>query len=219
MRRIDRCNSELLHLLAVAVLFFLSPSLGLAQAGDAGRGTWMRYSAEQKTVAISGFVHCYRESASRADAFGSINTASAMRIVDRLMSRRSMKFGGMILQALKKAPNARPDVHGEHSSGPYGFARGLWWRGLDDRDRQAYVQGVFWCAEDSAKISINVPRHSVFEAVHRLNDWYVVSDEDWKDPRSNARADMPVIVAMQRAAIIAIERLTTETPEPNAVHP
>lgn len=219
MRRIDRCSFDWLRLLAIAALLFLSPSPGLAQAGNAGRATWMRYSPQQKTLAISGFVHCYRESAAQADAFENTDTASAERIADRLMPRRSLKLGAVILQALQKAPNARPDVHAEHSSGPYGFAMGLWWRGLDDRDRQAYVQGVFWCAEESADISINVPRHSASEAVQRLNDWYVVSDEDWKDPRSNARADVPVFVAMKTAAIIAIAQRTTARPEPNAVHP
>ncbi|HEX3842989.1 MAG TPA: hypothetical protein VHV80_01405 [Steroidobacteraceae bacterium] len=219
MRRIDRRNFGLFRLLAIATLFFLSQSPGRAQAGDAGRETWVRYSLEQKTVAVAGFVHCYRESASQADAFENVNTASAISTVDRLMGRRSMKLGGMILQALKNAPNARLDVHAEHSSGPYGFAKGLWWRGLDDRDRQAYVQGVFWCAENSSDTSINVPRHSAFEAVHRLNDWYVVADEGWKNPKSNARVDVPVIVAMKTLAIIAIGKRTTERPEPNAVHP
>lgn len=219
MRPIGRCNFDLLRLPAIAALLFLSQALGLAQARDAGRETWMHFSSEQKTMAIAGFVHCYRESVSQADAFGNTNTASAMRIVDRLMDRRSMKFGEVILQALQKAPNARVDVHAEHSDGPYGFAKGLWWRGLDDRDRQAYVQGVFWCAENSPDISINVPGHSVFEAVRRLNDWYVVSDEDWKSSRSNARVDVPVVVAMKTVAVIAIEQRATGRPEPAAVQP
>lgn len=219
MRRIDRRNIDLLRFLAIAAPFFLCQSLGLAQASDAGRETWMRYSSEQKTAAIAGFVHCYRDSVSQADAFENTDTAGVRRIVDRLMGRRSMKFGGVILQALRNAPKARADVHAEHSSGPYGFATGLWWRGLDDGDRQAYVQGVFWCAEGSADISLRLGRHPVSEAVHRLNDWYVVSDEDWKSSRSNARVDVPVIEAMKTVAIIRIRRHATGRPQPNAVHP
>lgn len=217
MHRTHKCNLELRHVVLLAVLFLLLPSLGVAQAGDTGREIWTHYSSGQKTMAISGFVHCYRTSSSHAEAFDKIDSARAVRMIDEFLNRRNMTLERTILQALNEAPDARPDLHAERWSGPYGFATGLWWRELDGRDRQAYVQGVFWCAESCGSVSIRVPGRSVSEAVHRLNDWYRISDEDWKDPLSNARVDVPVIVAMKRTAIIAIAPLRSNAPGPNGM--
>lgn len=172
--------------------------------GTVDRDTWKGYTAEQKELAIAGFLHCYRTASSHDSAFAQTNVATVIRIVNETQEAESTTFGSLIFQALKKAPNAKPDVHAEHWSGAYGFSTGLWWRGLEKPGREAYVQGVFWCAETAANVSVTMPGQSVPEAVHKLNDWYVVSDDDWKDPRSNARVDVPVAVAMQRTGIVSI---------------
>jgi hypothetical protein len=84
----------------------------------------------------------------------------------------------------------------------------LWWRGIDERDRQAYIQGVFWCTQIRDNISILPPGQPVQQAVERVNEWYVISDEDWKDPRSNERVDISTIAALQRIGIIRITKVT-----------
>jgi hypothetical protein len=193
------------HLLWTVVFTVLLPSCTFGDVRTTGRDIWNGYSPEQKKLAIAGFVHCYRSASSRNDAFAQTENAAAIRMIDQAVKNDAETVGNLVLQALTKAPNAKPDVHAEHWTGPYGFASGLWWRGLDDQDREAYVQGVFWCAETDANVAVNIPEKSVREAVKKLNDWYVVSDDDWKDPRSNARVDVPAVVAMQWAEVVAIK--------------
>ena len=155
-------------------------------------------------------MHRYRTASPNKNAFAQSDDTETIRTIDQAVSGgREELVGNSILQALKKAPRAKPDIHAEHWSGPYGFASGLWWRGLDDQDRQAYVQGVFWCAEIASNVVVSVPEKSVQEAVKKLNDWYVISDEDWKDTRSNARVDVPVVLAMQWSDIILIKQVKT----------
>lgn len=182
----------------------LAPMRAIGGEGAADRNPWKGYTPEQKEVAIAGFLHCYRAGSSQNHAFSQTDVASVIRIVNEAEETKNTTFGSLILRALKMAPSAKPDVHAEHWSGPYGFSTGLWWRGLENRDREAYVQGVFWCAEVATTVLITTPGRSVAEAVHKLDAWYVVSDDNWKDPRSNARVDVPVVVAMRRTDIVSI---------------
>jgi hypothetical protein len=160
---------------------------------------------------IAGFVHCYRSASSHKDAFTQSDDTAAIRMIDKtIKGGKDTPLGNLILQALNTAPNAKPDVHAEHWSGPYGFASGLWWRQISDQDRQAYVQGVFWCTEEVDYVKVITHSNSVQLAVKQLNDWYVISDEDWKDPRSNAHVDVPVVLAMQTTGIISIMQPTKD---------
>lgn len=102
-----------------------------------------------------------------------------------------------MLTAMKEVVPAAPDTHAEHGS----VDDGMLWRGLIDQEKQAYVQGVFWCAQISGGKAA-IPQQSIQQVVQKLNDWYVVSDDDWKDPRSNARVDVPVISALQQIGVL-----------------
>lgn len=209
MHQINR-NRWLRRYFLWATIFMLLVTLrAFGSVRTVDRDAWKGYTPEQKEMAIAGFLHCYRAASSRNYAFAQTDVASVIRIVNETEEAEGTMFGSVILEALKKAPNAKPDVHAEHWSGPYGFSTGLWWRGLENPDREAYVQGVFWCAGVAASVSVTIPGHSVPEAVHKLDDWYVVSDDDWKDPRSNARVDVPVVVAMQRTEIVSIKPAKT----------
>jgi hypothetical protein len=173
--------------------------------GSPGINTWKGYSTEQKTQSLVGFVHCYRTALSSKNAFAQTDLETVIRIVDAALTENKDQsaIGDLILDALKKAPRAKPDKYAEHWQGPYGFTDGMWWRGADDRNRQAYVQGAFWCAETASGRAIGVFEKSVPATVQKLNDWYLVSDEDWKDPRSGKRADVSVLSAMQQVGIIS----------------
>lgn len=201
MRQIN----EKRFLLCITFLLLL-PSCTVGSAST-DFSIWNAYSAEQKKMSIAGFVHCYRTVSSSNNAFAESDDTVAARMVDEATkSAKEGLVGQLILQSLKKAPRAKADVHAEHWPGPYGFASGMWWRNLDDQNREAYVQGVFWCAETSGGVAVSVNEKSVHEAVKKLNDWYVVSDEDWKDPRSNTRVDVPVVLAMERNEILSIKK-------------
>ena len=204
MRQINR-KLFISQMLTVLFIMVLIPRCTFATDGGANRSIWAGYSAEQKKLAIAGFVHCFRTSPPNPNAFAQSDDSAVIRKIGHdLGSEKAVLIGSAILQALKSAPHSKPDIHAEHWSGPYGFASGLWWRGLDDGDRQAYVQGAFWCAAIPDSATISTTGISVVQAVNTLNDWYVISDDDWKDPRSNARVDVPVVVAMQRAGILSI---------------
>lgn len=206
MRQINRNRLSRRCLLWATAFALLLPLRGIATVHTLDRGTWKRYTQAQKELAIAGFVHCYRAATSLKDAFARKDVAAVIRIVNGPEKGEGTTFGSLILQALKDAPGTKPDVHAEHWSAPYGFASGLWWRGLEDLDRKAYVQGVFWCAETAPTIAVTVRGQSVARAVCRLNKWYVVSDDDWKNPLSNARVDVPVIVAMKQMEIISVSK-------------
>ena len=204
MRQINRNHLSGYCFLWATIFMLLVPLRAIAAVGAVDRDAWKGYTQEQKGVAIAGFLHCYRSASSQNHAFAQTDVASVIRIVDETGEAKGTALGSLILQALRKAPNAKPDVHAEHWSGPYGFSTGLLWRGLENPDREAYVQGVFWCAETAPATTVSLTEKSVGAAVKTLDDWYVVSDDDWKDPRSNARVDVPVAVAMQRAGILSI---------------
>lgn len=164
---------------------------------------WSEYSSEQKTQSIVGFIHCYRTALSSKNAFAQADITVAVRMVDAALPESKEAIGNLILEALKKASRVKAEKYAEHWGEPYGFNDGMWWRGANDQNRQAYVQGVFWCAETASGKTIGVSDKSVTAAVQKLNVWYLVSDEDWKDPRSGNRADVPVVSAMQKAEIIS----------------
>lgn len=194
------------HEAHLAVLFaFLAYGFVPAPAQAHDVKVWSHYSQAQRRQAVAGFVHCYRMESSNKVAFANIDVPAVVQNIDRTALGASSKIANVILRALKDAPAVKLDIHAEHWDGPYGFATGMWWRGLDDHDRDAYVQGVFWCAETSVNIVVSVPEKSVRNAVNRLNDWYVVSDDDWKDPRSTERVDVPVVEAMQLNGLVIVQ--------------
>ena len=200
MRQLTR-NRFTFHCLSVAACVLLScwPCTAI---GDTD--TWKEYSDAQKTQSVVGFIHCYRTFLSSKDSFAQADLSAVTRAIDAaLTNNKDKNIGTSILEALKNAPHAKPDKYAEHWDGAYGFNDGMWWRGVDDENREAYVQGVFWCAETPAHKIVALSEKSVTAAVHRLNDWYLVSDDDWKDPRSGKRADIAVLSAMRRIGIFS----------------
>jgi hypothetical protein len=178
-----------------------------SNTSDSDQDIWRGYTAEQKQLAIAGFADCYRTASPNNGAFAQSDLVATVRIVDeRASSAREDLFGNLILQSITRAPVVKPDVHSEHWEGATGFHSGLWWRGIDERDRQAYLQGVFWCTQSTNTITISGSQQSVQQAVSKLNDWYVISDDDWKDPRSNARVDVSVVSALQKTEILRIRK-------------
>jgi hypothetical protein len=203
MRRINRTYLAR-QSLTVASFLVLLLCRSFADAESGGTQAWKEYSTAQKTQSVVGFIHCYRTAQSSKNAFAQSDIGAVIRMVDAALSDNNPQVtGNLILSALKKAPHVKPDKHAEKWEGPYGFNDGMWWRGADDHDKQAYVQGVFLCAEAASVKGISFFEKSVPAAVQKLNDWYLVSDEDWKDPRSSKRADVPVVVAMQKTGIIS----------------
>lgn len=212
MRQIDK-NAVAQQILWIAVFTLLLPWYAFGEVSANDRGVWNGYSAGQKKVSIAGFVHGYRTGVSRNDAFAQTDTTAAVQMVDQAATGGTGTLvGKLILEALKKAPSREPDAHAKHTNGPYEIATGMWWRGAKDKDRQAYVQGVFWSAETAPRVVVRVPEKSVDEAVKKLNSWYQVWDEDWKDPRSDQRVNVPVVVAMQQTGIISIKKARARTP-------
>jgi hypothetical protein len=183
----------------------LSVLLSCCSFGAVGGITaWKEYSAAQKTQSVVGFIHCYRTLLSNKEAFAQADISVVTRAIDAaLTNNRDKNIGTSILEALRNAPHAKPDKYAEHWDGAYGFNDGMWWRGVDDEDREAYVQGVFWCAETPAGKAVALSEKSVTAAVQKLNDWYLVSDDEWKDPRSAKRADVAVLSAMRRIGILS----------------
>ena len=196
--------------IAFALLTLFSVGTAVPQSGNA-TGTdfklWSGFAVEQRQMAIAGFADCYRIASSNKDAFARTDLVATLRLVNEAANQKGDdQFGTIILRSIAKAPVAKSDSHAEHWDGPTGFHTGLWWRGIYDQDRQAYVQGVLWCAESSRTASIVAADKSTQQTVSKLNEWYVVSDEDWKDPQSNTRADVPVITALQRVGLLRISK-------------
>jgi hypothetical protein len=196
--------AEIIAVIAFALMLAQS-AIGSVPTSD--REVWKGYSQEQKQLAIAGFADCYRSASGEKEVFALTDLVATGHLVDVALSHaEENQFGSLILQSLKNAPTVKPDVHAEHWNGPTGFHSGLWWRGIEDRDRQAYVQGVVWCAKVLNTVTISTPVLSVQQVVEKLNGWYVISDDDWSDPRSNARVDVSAIGAMQRLEILRIKR-------------
>lgn len=165
---------------------------------------WMGYTPAQKQLAVAGFTDCYRSQSSDKKAYAGRNLAATVRLIDAAAKSGDLPLPSLIIQSIQKAPVVKPDPHGEHWSGPTGFHSGLWWRGIEDGERQAYVQGIVWCSQ-APQVSAQMSDTSSQAVVSKLNDWYVISDDDWKDPRSNARVDVPVISALQKIEILHIK--------------
>lgn len=203
MRRINSNHFACQSLRIVTFIILLS-GWSFGSVGSPDITAWKKYSTEQKTQSIVGFIHCYRTALSSKNAFAQTDITATIRMIDAALAEsKDEEIGNLIFEALKKAPRATTDKYAEHWDGPYGFNDGMWWRGADDQDRQAYVQGVFWCAETASGKTIGLSEKSVPAAVQKLNDWYLISDEDWKDPRSGKRADDSVLSAMRQAEIIS----------------
>jgi hypothetical protein len=180
--------------------------LHLAYGENSSHGPWKSFSAEQKRYALFGFIDCHRLLFPRTNASMYKADERVYGAVDRLAAANGdMPMGQVILDAMIKTPSAASDSHAEHGS----VNDGMLWRGLVEQEKEAYVQGVFWCAEIAPPATVSLSQKSVGAAVKTLDDWYVVSDDDWKDPRSNARVDVRVVVAMQRTAIVSIKPATT----------
>lgn len=169
-----------------------------------GQNPWVGFTPAQKQLAIAGFTDCYRLQSSDKRAYAGRDLAAVVRLVDGAIRSGDVSLPSLIIQSVQRAPNVNADPHGEHWSGPTGFHSGLWWRGIQDGERQAYVQGVVWCSQ-APGLSVHISDSSSQTIVSKLNDWYVISDDDWKDPRSNARVDVPVISALQKIEVIHIK--------------
>ena len=206
MRLINR-NVFLYDTLALVTFVSLLSAFGSGIAY--GQGPWDGYTPAEKQLAIAGFTDCYRSQSSNKYAFASSNLDVAVRLVDESPKSNGLPFASLILQALQKAPVAKADPHAEHWNGPTGFHSGLWWRGVESGDRQAYVQGVVWCTQ-APGVSARMAETSSQTIVAKLNDWYVITDDDWKDPRSNARVDVPVVSALQKIEVLHIKGVTAK---------
>ncbi len=172
-----------------------------AYGESSNHDTWKNFSAAQKRYALFGFIDCHRLLFPHANASMYNADERVYGEVDKLAADNGdTPIGRLILDAMRKTPAAAPDNHAEHG----GVDDGMLWRGLIEREKEAYVQGVFWCAEVAPAMTVSLSEKSAGAAVKALDDWYVVADDDWKDPRSNARVDVPVAVAMQRTGILSI---------------
>lgn len=197
MRRISKVSTSFI-LFAVLASWML-PHIAYGESSN--RDIWKGFSVEQKRYALFGFIDCHRLLFPRANASMYNADERVYGEVDKLAADNSdAPMGKLILDAMGKTPAAAPDSHAEHGS----VDDGMLWRGLIEREKEAYVQGVFWCAETAPATTVSLPQKSASGAVKTLDDWYVVSDDDWKDPRSNARVDVPVAVAMERTGILSI---------------
>lgn len=202
MPQINRSSFSQRHF-ATVILLTLASCRSFGNTRNVDVDAWIKFSTGQKSQSLVGFIHCYRTALPSKDAFGRTDIGTVIHIVDAALAQNEdQPIGDLILQALKRAPHAKVDTYAEHWQGIYGFNDGMWWRGADDKERQAYLQGVLWCAETAPGKSISVTTKSVPAMIQKLDDWYLISDEDWKDPRSNKRADVPVFSAMEEMGII-----------------
>ncbi len=197
MRRISKVFLSFILFATLACLVLPHGAYGESSNHD----TWKNFSVAQKRYALFGFIDCHRLLSPHANASMYNADERVYGEVDMLAAVNSdTSMGKLILDAMGKTPAAAPDSHAEHGS----VDDGMLWRGLIEREKEAYVQGVLWCAETAPATTVSLLQKSASGAVKTLDDWYVVSDDDWKDPRSNARVDVPVVVAMQRAGILSI---------------
>jgi len=200
-------NKNTLAKLGFGILVVVLSMFGSASAY--GQSLWGGFTPAQKQLAIAGFTDCYRSQSSDKKAYAGRDLAAAVRLVDGATKSGDVSLPSLIIQSVQRAPNVKPDPHGEHWNGRTGFHSGLWWRGIEDGERQAYVQGVIWCSQ-VPKVSLQISDTSRQEVVSKLNDWYVISDDDWKDPHSNARVDVPVISALKKIEVLHIKGATAK---------
>jgi hypothetical protein len=200
MRRVS--NTSTLFFLFAALVFWIMPHSAHGESSKSDHDIWKTFSLGQKRYALFGFIDCHKRLFQPPNATRYNADDRTFRRVDELSEKSTKPMGELILEAMKGISPAPPDVHAEHGS----VDDGMLWRGLIEQEKQAYVQGVFWCAVNIPATKIRPVGKSVGTAVKALDDWYVVSDDDWKDPRSNTRVNVPGIVAMQRTEIISIKR-------------
>lgn len=196
MRRINNVSASF-FLLVVAICWMV-PHTAYGQSPN--HEIWKGFSLEQKRYALFGFIDCHRLLFPHSNPSMYKADERVYSEVDKLVAHNGdTLMGKLILHAMTKTPPAAPDTHAELG----GVDDGMLWRGLIEQEKEAYVQGVFWCAETASGKAISASKESVTAVVQKLNDWYLVSDEDWKDPRSGKRADVPVVSAMQKLGIIS----------------
>jgi len=180
----------------VALLLWFMPRTAHGQTSARDSDVWRSFSSAQKRYAFFGFIDCRKREYPPTKTIRYNADDRTYKRVDELADKRTNPMGQLMLGAMKEVPPAQADVHAEHGS----VDDGMLWRGLLDQEKQAYVQGVFWCAQIS-NADMTISQQSIQQVVQKLNDWYVVTDDDWKDPRSNARVDVPVISALQKEVI------------------
>ena len=195
MRRISSTSKSFFVLVTLLVWFV--PHIAHGQNSDRGSDVWRSLSTAQKRYAFFGFIDCHKRSFPPTNAIRYNADDRTFKQADELADKSAKSMGEIMLDAMTEVPPADPDTHAEHGS----VDDGMLWRGLIDQEKQAYVQGVFWCAQISNG-KATIPQQSIQPVVQKLNDWYVVSDDDWKDPRSNARVDVPVISALQQIGVL-----------------
>lgn len=125
----------------VALVFWIMPITAHGEGSNSDRDTWKSFSLGQKRYALFGFIDCHKRlfpppNATRYDA-----DDRTFSRVGELAEKSTKPMGELILEAMKEIPPAGPDVHAEHGD----VDDGMLWRGLSEPEKQAYVQGVFWC--------------------------------------------------------------------------
>ncbi len=209
MRQINHAFNYLKYAL-ISIIFLSTSSLVYGQA-TADVTIWRGYNATQKQLAVLGFTDCYRSVSVNSKKFIDRDLQEVLRLIDNSLNYDNKNLlNNIIMNSVKKAPSIKPNEQGERWEGPVGFHSGLWWRGIDDKERQAYIQGVFWFAENNHHILIISPKKLIQQVVEALNEWYVVSDDEWKDPRSNERVDLPVISALEKTHLLQIKNRATQ---------
>jgi hypothetical protein len=195
MHRISSTSKSFFVLAALLVCFM--PHIADGQTSDRDSDVWRSFSSAQKRYAFFGFIDCRKRAFPPTNAIRYNADDRTYKRVDELVDKSANPMGQLMLDAMKEVTPAHANVHAEHGS----VDDGMLWRGLIDQEKQAYVQGVFWCVRISNG-NATIPQQSIQRVVQKLNDWYVVTDDDWKDPRSNARVDVPVISALQKMEVL-----------------
>lgn len=199
-----------LKVVLLTIIILSASSLVYGQA-TADTTVWRGYSVEQKQLAVLGFTDCYRSASVNSKMFIDRDIQEVLRLIDNSINRDNKNsLKNIIINSVKKAPSIKVNEQGERWEGPVGFHSGLWWRGIDDKKRQAYIQGVYWFAENNHLLVITSPKKSIRQVVEALNEWYIVSDDEWKDPRSNERVDLSVISALDKTHLLQIKNRATQ---------
>jgi len=202
MRQISRISIS--FLLFAALLVSIEPRAN-GQNSKLNSDIWKSFSLTQKRYALFGFIDCHKELYPPPNTIRYGADDKTYKRIDELARNSSKPIGELILEAMKQVSPATPDIHAEHG----GADDGMLWRGLIGEEKQAYVQGVFWCVHTSTG-NANIAQQSIQQVVEKLDDWYIVSDDDWKDPRSNERVDVPVISALQQIGVLHLKNSTSK---------
>jgi len=159
---------------------------------------WSNYSLDDKRYATFGFIDCEEKLKMGSSQKTLVASNNVYSEVDRLIARNTgERIGTLILRAMRVAPREHMDASAQVGSQD----DGMLWRGLLQGEKAAYITGVFWCHDLTSVKSFYVGNTNVISTVNALDAWYVVSDDEWKDPRSDARVDIPIIDAIKRARV------------------